>query len=90
MQRIDPSDDDPEVEASGNDREIEDEDFASENEGWICAKIVGLSKCLSGIDTKKKSKGLPYYYCWECFENKICEKCVKLDIFISQNDFSRP
>ena len=34
--------------------------------GWICKKINGLSKCLSGIDQKHKSKGMIYFYCWPC------------------------
>ena len=34
-----------------------------DNDGykWICAKINGLSKCLSGIDHKDKSFGMVLY-----------------------------
>ena len=52
---------------------------------FVCAKINGLSECLSGIDRKDKSIGKPSYYCSECDLDR-CEKCVKLDIFISRYD----
>ncbi len=52
---------------------------------FVCAKINGLSECMSGIDHEDKSIGKPCYICYEC-DLERCEKCVKLDIFISRYD----
>ena len=56
---------------------------------FVCAKIKGLSKCLSGIDKKVKSLGSPHYYCSKC-DTSRCETCVKVDIVLSRHDRSRP
>ena len=56
-----------------------------EGSSFVCAKINGLSECMSGIDHEDKSIGKPCYICYEC-DLERCEKCVKLDIFISRYD----
>ena len=33
------------------------------SDSFVCEKINGLMECLSGIDTKDKSIGKPYYWC---------------------------
>ena len=60
---------------------------SDENEGWICSKINGVSKCLGNINEKDHGKKKPRFS-KDDFNN--CEQCLKAGIFIQNLKERKP
>ena len=55
--------------------------------GWICQKVKGATKCLSGLDDQGRVNTTSKFYCCICLrENRdyieFCDKCIKADLVI--------
>lgn len=54
------------------------------NTGWMCDKIKGANRCLSGLTGFYQSNGIPEYRCAAC-NFDMCEKCMRADLFIEMH-----